>query len=231
MKEDERLLTDQLFDRLCQAILDGELAPGAKLSEPQLAQAHGVSRGPLREAIRRLEERKLVTRLPRQGVRVVEPSTTRIAELFAIREVLEGLAAREAAARATAEDILALRALLLQHRRMLEGEASDEYRQSTADADFHFRIARIAGNRMLFDLLCVEYYTLLRFFRRRHRTVPGRARRALIEHERITEAIADGDKELAELMMRRHIDAARKGVATDPGSTAEARWDDAPSSR
>ena len=90
-------LVDTLFERLSEAIVTGELAPGSKLSEPRLAARYGVSRAPLREAIRRLEERKLVQRTPRQGVRVVVPSLATAVELFKIREVLEGLAAREAA--------------------------------------------------------------------------------------------------------------------------------------
>jgi DNA-binding GntR family transcriptional regulator len=75
-------LADALFERLSEAIVQGEFAPGVKLSEPRLAARFGVSRGSLREAIRRLEERKLVTRTLRQGVRVIVPSRTAAIELF-----------------------------------------------------------------------------------------------------------------------------------------------------
>ena len=206
---DEGSLADALFVRLSEEIVSGGFAPGEKLSEPRLATRFGVSRGPLREAIRRLEERKLVERTPRQGVRVVTPSLDRAVELFKIREVLEGLAAREAAGHATPEDVAALRAMLAEHRLRLDRADAMVYWQATANSDFHFFIARLARNTQLFDLLCNEYYTLFRMYRMQHRIVPGRALKALAEHERIVSAIAEGDGELAEFLMRRHVSSAR----------------------
>ncbi|MDB5588500.1 MAG: GntR family transcriptional regulator [Devosia sp.] len=209
---DDRLLTDQLFDQLSEAIVMGTFAPGSKLSEPRLAAQYGVSRGPVREAIRRLEERKLVTSAPRQGVRVVVPTPEDALELFTIREVLEGLAARHAADNATDAEIEDLRTMLAGHRQALSKPDAMVYWQATANSDFHFMVARIGRNQHLFDLLCGEYYTLFRLYRMRHRIVPGRAQRALAEHERIVEAIADRDAELSELLMRRHIASARTGL-------------------
>ncbi|RDE10111.1 GntR family transcriptional regulator [Pelagibacterium lacus] len=214
---DERLLTDQLFEKLSEAIVAGDFAPGTKLSEPRLARQYGVSRGPLREAIRLLEERKLVTRTPRQGVRVIIPSLQHALELFTIREVLEGLAAHQAALHATRAEVAELRALLMAHRAEIDDPQTTFYRQETANSDLHFFIARIARNQLLFDLSCGEYYTLFRLYRRRHQLVPGRAQRAFIEHERIVDAIADGDAELAELLMRRHIASARKSLLSARG--------------
>src|ERR1700676_3332633 len=103
-------LAEQVFWRLSAAILAGELAPGAKISEPALARQYGVSRGPLREALHRLQERKLITRSPNQGPRVVKPSAEVLAELFMVREALEGMAARLAATNATDAEIARLRA-------------------------------------------------------------------------------------------------------------------------
>lgn len=225
--EDGVPLVDALFGSLSEAIVKGEYEPGAKLSEPRLAARYGVSRGPLREAIRRLEERRLVQRSPRQGVRVVTPSLEAAVELFKIREVLEGLAAREAARQCTPEDAAALRAMLAEHRKALERPDSMLYWQDTANSDFHFFVARIARSAQLFDLLCNEYYTLFRLYRMQHRIVPGRALKALGEHERIAEAVADHDAELAEYLMRRHVASARKGlessiVARDAGGEAAA---------
>lgn len=210
--EDGVPLADALFAALSEAIVRGEFGPGAKLSEPRLAARYGVSRGPLREAIRRLEERKLVQRSPRQGVRVVTPSLETAVELFKIREVLEGLAAREAARNGTPEEAAALRAMLAGHRMALEKPDAMLYWQDTANSDFHFFIARMARSAQLFDLLCDEYYTLFRLYRMQHRIVPGRALKALGEHERIADAVADHDAELAEFLMRRHIASARTGL-------------------
>lgn len=214
---DDVLLTDQLFEQLSEAIVVGTLAPGTKLSEPRLAAQYGVSRGPLREAIRRLEERKLVTRAPRQGARVVVPTPGDALELFTIREVLEGLAARHAAENGTDAEIDQLRAMLAHHRDALSKPDAMVYWQATANSDFHFMIARIGRNQHLFDLLCGEYYTLFRLYRMQHRIVPGRAQRALAEHERIVEAIADRDAELSEILMRRHIASARMGLIAQAG--------------
>jgi len=214
--DDDRPLTDQLFEQLSEAIVAGTFAAGAKLSEPRLAAQYGVSRGPVREAIRRLEERRLVTRTPRQGVRVVVPTPGNALELFTIREVLEGLAARQAAENALDSEIDALRAMLAHHREALSQPDAMVYWQATANSDFHFMVARIGRNQHLFDLLCGEYYTLFRLFRMRHRIVPGRAQRALTEHERIVDAIADRDAELAEMLMRRHIASARAGLLASP---------------
>src|SRR5580693_3719125 len=105
-------LAEQVFRRLSAAILAGELAPGAKISEPALAREYGVSRGPLREALHRLQERKLITRSANQGPRIVRPSPDTVAELFVVREALEGMAARLAAQHATEREIAALRAIV-----------------------------------------------------------------------------------------------------------------------
>ena len=220
IEADFRSLSDSLFEQLSEAIVRGEFSAGIKLSEPRLAARYGVSRGPLREAIRRLEERKLVTRTPRQGVRVIVPSPKRAVELFHIREVLEGLAAREAARHATPGEVEELQSMLLRHRKALARPDAIMYWQATANSDFHFLIARIARNDQLFDLLSGEYYTLFRLYRMQHRLVPGRARRALLEHERIVDAIADHDCELAEMLMRRHIAAARKSLEASIGKDA-----------
>ena len=209
---DHRSLSETLFEQLSEAIVRGEFAPGQKLSEPRLAARYGVSRGSLREAIRRLEERRLVTRSPRQGVRVVAPNGRKAVELMQMREVLEGLAAREAAQHAAQEEIDELRAMLTRHRQTLEDPETLVYWQERVDSDFHFAVARLSGNGELCALLCDAYYPLLRLYRMQHRMVPGRARRALQEHERVVEAIAERDGELAELLMRRHIARARQAV-------------------
>jgi len=209
---DNGTIADRAFSVISNAILSGELEQGAKISEPELSRKLGISRGPLREAIRRLEERKLVTSLPRLGARVVELTPARLSEIYTIREALEGISAREAAKHATADEIEHLRDLLRAHGEQLEKADGSNYTQGLADDDFHFAIARCSRNETLFGLLCEEYYQLIRLFRQRHKVVSGRARRAYVEHCRILDAIADHDSDLAELLMRRHIDAARQGM-------------------
>jgi DNA-binding GntR family transcriptional regulator len=203
-------LAEQVYRRLSAAILSGELAPGAKISEPAVAREYGVSRGPLREALHRLQERKLVTRSANQGPRVVRPSPEALGELFVVREALEGMAARLAASHATDAEISALRITVV------GGPTTSPGAQNAAagldeqqDQDFHFSIARYSRNPLLIDLLCAELYPLLRLYRGMPAGLQSHGRRPIAEHERIVSAIEDRDPDLAEMMMRRHIAAAR----------------------
>jgi DNA-binding GntR family transcriptional regulator len=202
-------LAEQLFHTLSEAILQGTLAPGAKISEPVLARRYGVSRGPLREALHRLQERRLITRSANHGARVVELSARGLAEIFLVREALEGIAAREASIKATPDERAALRAVVVRHKAELEGLGDRDCPDVTANRDFHFLIARASRNPLLIQLLCDELYPLLRLYRGRVPEPPERSWRAYEEHERIVHAVEDRDSELAELLMRRHVCAAR----------------------
>ncbi|MCB8882067.1 GntR family transcriptional regulator [Acidisoma cellulosilytica] len=202
----------RIFEQLSEAIVSGDLAAGSKIQEAALAARFGVSRAPLREALRRLEERKLLTRSPRSSARVTVLTPARIVELFTIREVLEGVAARQAASHMNASDINHLRALLQRHEEVLDAIDDDIYRQGIADEDFHFYIIKCSGNATLAQILCNEYYNLIRLVRRQHSRVPGRARRALSEHHQLIEALAEGDGNFAEILMRRHVASALRSI-------------------
>jgi DNA-binding GntR family transcriptional regulator len=115
---------DSVFDLLRASIVQGELAPGSKINEPQLSKLYGISRGPLREAIRRLEGCKLVEIKANVGARVVELDIQKAIEIYEIREALEGLACGLAAERATASDCDQLRALLARHEAQIESETA-----------------------------------------------------------------------------------------------------------
>ncbi len=203
---DDATAADRLFAAVGELILSGAIEQGAKISEPDLAARFGTSRAPLREALRRLEERKLVTRIAHQGARVTRLCPERIAEIYQVREALEGIAAREAARHMPEAAIAELRRLLDLHEARVT--AHDVYRQGSEDDDFHFRIIRGSGNQMLIRLLLDEYYLLIRLLRRKLSRPGGLAQRALVEHRRVLDAIAERDPELAEAMMRRHIAAA-----------------------
>ena len=90
-------ITERLYRQLGKAIVEGEIQAGSKLSEPELALRYGVSRGPLREAIRRLEAVNLVELKPNVGARVVSLSLEQLLDVYLVREALEGMAARLAA--------------------------------------------------------------------------------------------------------------------------------------
>ena len=194
------------------AIVKGEIAPGSKISETELARAYGISRGPLREALHRLEGQKLVVRAPHVGARVAELSRQELSELYQIRESLEGLACRLAAARMRPEEVDELRAVLREHERDEAFQAGRGYYQQEGDFDFHYRIVQGSGNGMLIRLLCDELYQLARMYRIQYSATPNRPAQAFAEHHRILDAIADGDGELAELLMRRHIRTSRLNI-------------------
>lgn len=201
-------LADIAAQRLAEAIVTGELAQGQKLNEAELAEGFGMGRGPLREALRRLEGQRLVNRIPNAGVRVIVLDRKRLEDLYAVREVLEGMACRLAAELMTEPEILQLQDLLTRHEAQIEKDGGLVYAQSESDLDFHFLIARGCRNAMVLSLLGGEHFQLLRMCRYRTSRNAQRPRPALAQHRQIVEALAQRDGELAELLMRRHIRGA-----------------------
>lgn len=205
-------LSEQVFRTIQAAIVKGHIAPGSKISEPELARTYGISRGPLREAIHRLEGQRLLIRVPHVGARVVSLSHEELIELYEIRESLEGLACRLAAERMTEQEVAELREILATHERDAAFQAGIDYFHQEGDYDFHYKIIRGSGNQMLTQLLTEELYQLVRMYRLQYSATPNRPQQAFKEHHRILDAIAEGDGELAELLMRRHIAKSRRNV-------------------
>ena len=203
---------DEAFDCLQTAIVKGELAPGEKIGELDLCERFSLTRGPVREALGRLESRGLLVRRPHAGVRVVSVSAAELLELYRIREVMEGLAARQAAERMTDQEIADLQATLDSHEAMIEEARGQAYYQAEGDYDFHHRIATGSRNTKLAQMLLGDLYYMVRMYRYRLSTSSGRPHRALGEHRRIVEVIAQRDGELAEFLMKRHINAARQNI-------------------
>lgn len=211
-ENDGRTLSERVFARLQDDIVLGVLKPGTKLGETELATRYGVSRGPLREAIRRLESRKLLERVPHVGTRVAQLNGADLIEIYRVREALEGMAARLAAEHMTADEVAGLHRLLSQHEQQQDLQEDTAYFQREGDLDFHYRIIHGSHNQTLIDLLIGELYHLVRMYRYQFSTVANRPQKALAEHRRIVEAIESGDGEMAELLMRRHISRARENI-------------------
>lgn len=203
-------LADSIFKQLRIAIVKGELPPGSKVNEPQLSKQYGISRGPLREAIRRLEGCKLVEITPNIGAKVISLNSGQIIEIYEIRKSLEGLACRLAAEKANKAGCRRLRELLANHEQQIQSENGRLYYQNEGDLDFHYLIVQLSGNSRLFNLLCDELYHLLRLYRAQTSSSPSRPVQAFKEHHHIVDAIENGDGELAELLMQRHIASAKE---------------------
>src|ERR1700730_5971578 len=134
LQEPARALVDETVLRLEQSILARELSPGQKLSEQMLSSHFGISRGPLREAIRTLEGRHLVERTPFSGVRVVQLTVDDIEQLLLTREALEGMAARQAGENMNLHETRRLRdCLAALEQTFREGRLDGVLREGTAD--------------------------------------------------------------------------------------------------
>ncbi|MFN4055832.1 MAG: GntR family transcriptional regulator [Alishewanella aestuarii] len=203
---------DRVLQELLRAIVAGEIAPGSKISEPELAKRFDLSRAPLREALARLERCHLLERTPNAGARVVKLSTDNLLSLYQLREELEGLACRLAASQMSDAEIREMQDLLDQHlssQRVREGES---YYQEAGDLDFHYRIILGSKNPYLINILTDELYHLMRMYRVQLGMNGPRVSRAFDEHKAIINAIANRDGELADLLMRRHIAASRRNI-------------------
>ena len=205
-------IPERIFALLREAIVEGAMPAGSKISEPELARAHGISRGPLREAIGRLEACGLVVRRPNVGARVVTLSSQQLLEIFHVREALEGMAGRLAAQNMSEAEIADLRLLLEQHGEQIERDRDHAYFQREGDLDFHYRIVQGSHNARMIELLCNDLYHLVRLYRYQFGMSSKRGPRAFVEHEHIVDAIERRDPEMAELMMRAHIRASRENV-------------------
>jgi DNA-binding GntR family transcriptional regulator len=217
-------LVDVVAERIEAAIISGQLEPGSRLSEQGLAASLGVSRGPLREAIRRLEGRKLLERTPNIGVRVAALSLKDLNEVLQVREALEGMACRLAAQNMTDSEIAELKGLLGKHEQQKSVREGKGYYQESKDFDFHFRIVTGSRNERLSQILLGDLYYLLRVYRYKSSTKPGRAMEALKEHKAIVSALERHDADAAEQSMREHLRNARRYVeeqlATEPARPA-----------
>ena len=201
-------LARRTFDSIKADIIGGQLAQGTKIVESDLALKYGISRGPLREAIHRLEQIKLIVRVPHAGSRVVTLDTKMMEDIYTARESLEGMAARLAARLMPDAEIAALSTLLDQHEASISETEGKAYFQREGDIDFHFRIAVASRNQWILENLNGELYQLIRMCRHQSGQFPSRAQTALDQHRQIAAAIERRDEELAEILMRRHISGA-----------------------
>jgi DNA-binding GntR family transcriptional regulator len=189
-------------DRLREAIVNGHLQPNERLIESDLARSLGVSRTVVRAALSRLEHEGLVEHEAHRGSRVRLVEVAEAVEILEARSVLEGLAARLAAQRATPQDVERLETILTEMKRLRE--AGDLLAVSDENAKLHGRLVEISGHRTARRLVGTLNSQMVRF---QYRTIllPGRSDRSAAEHAAIVAAVAGGDADGAEDAMRAHL--------------------------
>jgi DNA-binding GntR family transcriptional regulator len=204
--------SDKVFEQMQQAIVEGTISAGSKISEPELAKYYQVSRSTLREALNRLEKCHLIERKANVGSRVVDCTIEGLLELYITREALEGMACRQAALNMSDEEIKQMQQMLSQHASKEQLKSGVAYYQEEGDLDFHYKVILGSHNQQLINLICGQLYHLVRMYRCQFGMHSPRASRAFTEHSNIIQAISDRDGELAEILMRRHIAASRKNI-------------------
>lgn len=196
--------SDQAYVELRTRILSGELAPGVQLKEEELAALCGVSRTPVRDAIRRLEAEFFVRRTDSQRSFVAEWTLKDVEEVFILRGMLEGYAARLAATRAGEQEIARFRAINDELGRVLAAVELDVQAYLAANSKFHSLILEIAASDRLAALLerlvmqPVLQQTAMAYSR-------DELDRSHAEHAQITAAFSQGDPDWAEALMIAHI--------------------------
>lgn len=195
---------EQAYNYLKQAIQTHRLKPGDRLREAELAEVIGVSRTPLREALARLESDGMIVNDSTRGLVVMELDYNMVSELYYMREVLEGTAARLAAQHASDVELTIIEEICEQYRRSL----GDGPALAAKNRQFHEALYRCAHNRYLLRTLTALHDTLA-LLGDTMLSDPGRAERTLNEHEAIAQAIKKRDPDAAETATRSHIRLAQ----------------------
>jgi DNA-binding GntR family transcriptional regulator len=203
-------LYEQVAERLRARIFAHELAPGGWIDEQALASEYGISRTPLREALKVLASEGLVVLKPRRGCYVTELSEQDIDEVFPVMALLEGRVAEEAARRVTSADFSRLAAIHEELERHAAANDADHFFE--ANQRFHAALQTIAGNRYLAQLID-DARKVIKLTRRDSLRLEGRLKQSLAEHRAILEALRLKDADLAGQRMRDHLLSGRAALA------------------
>lgn len=204
---DKKTLTDKVYESLREDILSNRLPPGQPLQEASIARALGVSRGPVREALRKLASEGLVNLEPRRGASVSSLTKEEFLDAYRVREALEVLAIQLATPRLEQNDLSRL--MELQREMRAAAEQEDVERFFRTNTEFHTLFVDKSGNLMLQDM----FYPLMdqmRRYRLRSMNLRGGLMRSCDEHDAILEAVASKDAERAAELLREHIQVPQR---------------------
>jgi DNA-binding GntR family transcriptional regulator len=197
-----RPLSEEAYDQLRAAILGGQLSPGSRIVEADLARHMGISRSPVREAVRKLEQEGLLEYLPRRGTVVAGLSRGDVADAYQMRAHLEAYGARLAATRASELDLARLTELVQRMRNFALADDLDGL--VNADVEFHRELCRVSGSRHLlqaWETLNPARWTMISGLRVSDLSLEQIAER----HRPIVKALESGNPENAEAIVRTHI--------------------------
>ena len=209
---ESRTLAEQVAGHLEQAILGNDLSPGTELSEVELAEHFGVSRGPVREALRELSAAGLVSLTPRRSATVRVLSKKEILDAYQVRGALEQLAIRLCMPKLTAEHIAKLDELMVTMESIAAANADTDAEVDAdsidaffeANAQFHHIFIEVADNQALRESHTQVNRPMARY-RRRSLELRGGLQSSLVEHATILEAVRDRDVERAVQLVQEHV--------------------------
>ena len=203
------LLRDKIYNKLKEAIVSGELGPGERIIETKLAEEIGISRTPIREAIRRLESEGYLESMRRGGVKVTKITEEDIKEWSEIKNTLNELAVKKAVERIKDEEIEELEECLIKAEQIYEKDPTDKTGVIRFNANFHQKLFEISGIELIKNISS-EYQKYTYMMRKYLAEIEGRQKRAITEHRELFEAIKERDKEKAIAISKRHSENSKK---------------------
>ena len=200
--EEPKLLSEDIAESIKTAIIKGKFKPGEKISEGELAESMGISRTPLREAFRKLENEGFIEIIPRKGAIVTEIDVQETYHLYEIKSTLEGLAARLAGVNIQEKDLEKLEKVNEELRELIDQNDLEAFYK--AHTKFHEGFVKLSGNRKLIQIIS----NLNDHFKRFgivSLTLPGQYENAIKQHEEIIQAFRDGDDKLVEERVKNNV--------------------------
>ena len=194
-------LREKILENIRDAILKGELKPGERVSEPDIAERYGISRTPIREAFRQLESEGYLTVIPRKGAVVAVHTEKDIEEFYSIKSVLEGYAAQLAAERMTEKDIDKLETINNRLEKLSKNKDVKTFFR--AHNEFHEYFIRASGNKKLMELI-QQLLNKFEYLRIASLSLPGRMKISVQEHKKIIDAFRNHDGHAADLLVRKN---------------------------
>ena len=202
--------TEKVYNSLSNDIIEGKLYPGQRLIEKELINKYGISKTPIREALSKSEKLGLVQKIFNQGFTVKKITKKDAEELYDLREVLEGFAARKVVERISSYEIEKLKRIIDKFEEYIKKNDIKSYAKD--DVNFHSFLGQISGNRRLCEMM-KSLYCQSRILLNTSLVLPERGMKISIsEHKKIINAIINHDSEQAEIYAKEHIANTRNAI-------------------